>query len=96
LIDKVDMKSVELENITQLECQNEDEKWLVNVFIKNYVLIVSLRKIIEDLNNTIINYENLFKNYMNLNIKRYYLIYTNKNYIEKKMLRTSLIKKEMN
>ena len=78
------MKSVELENITQLECQNEDEKCLANVFIKNYVLIVSLRKIIEDLNNTIINYENLFKKLYELKYKEILFdLYKQKLYKEK-------------
>ena len=69
LIDLDDMKCVELENITKLKFQNEDEKNMINIFIKNYILIISSIKIIEDLNNTNFNYENLFKKLYELKYK---------------------------
>ena len=69
LIDKEDMTIVELENITKIETQNEGERNLINIFIKNYALIMSLRKIMEDLNNATLNYDNIFKKIYELKYK---------------------------
>ena len=69
LINKEDMAIVELENITKIETQNEGERNLINIFIKNYALIMSLRKIMEDLNNATLNYDNIFKKIYELKYK---------------------------
>lgn len=59
----------EIENIDLNITQNEEQDKFINIYIKNYLLIIHLRKIIELVNNNLSDYNNLSKKIYQYKIK---------------------------
>ena len=59
----------DIENIEQYVIENLEENKFINIYIKNYLLIILLGKIIESANNNLLDYKNLHQKIYHIKMK---------------------------